>query len=112
MSTSSTSPAPDPALLMQALNAYQQTYALKGAIDLGIFTHIAEGATSAAEIAGRAKASERGTRILCDYLTVIGFLTKTGGAYGLTPTAAAFLNRHSPSYLGSAANFLAHDMII
>jgi hypothetical protein len=112
MSTPHLTAAPNPALVMQALNAYQTTYALKGAIDLGIFTYIADGATTVAEIAGRAQASERGVRILCDYLTIIGFLTKTDGVYGLSPTSAVFLNQRSPAYMGTAANFLAHDFII
>src|SRR2546421_4713358 len=103
---------PNPALIMQTLCAFQQTQALKAAIELDIFTHIADGANTPKEIAEKAGASERGTRILCDYLTVIGYLTKNGGAYGLSPTAAVFLNKHSPAYLGSAANFLAHPAIM
>jgi 2-polyprenyl-3-methyl-5-hydroxy-6-metoxy-1,4-benzoquinol methylase len=91
------------------LNAFQQSYALKGAIELELFTHIADGASTAAEIAGRCKANERGVRILCDYLTIIGFLTKTGSAYGLTQESAVFLNKHSQAYLGSATTFLLND---
>ncbi len=64
--------------------------ALKGALDLELFTHIADGATSAAEMRQRSKASERGVRILCDYMVVHGFLTKHEGAYGLTPNRPRF----------------------
>jgi len=46
-------------------------------------------------------------RILGDYLTASGFLTKTDGRYGLAPDAAAFLNRQSPAYMGSLMGFLA-----
>ena len=84
--------------------------ALKGAIELAIFTHIADGATSAAEIAKRCQASERGVRILCDFLVVHGFLTKNDGAYGLEAEAAAFLSQRSPAYMGSMATFLMHPM--
>src|ERR1700682_213627 len=103
--------APQPNLLgiWNALNAYQQTYALKSAIELEIFTHIGAGASSAADIAKRCRASERGVRILCDYLTVQGFLTKSQGGYGLTTDAAVFLDKRSPAYIGSIAGFLAHD---
>lgn len=102
-------PQPSPMGIFAALNAYQQTYALKGAIELEIFTHIGAGAVTAAAIAGRCHASERGVRILCDYLAVIGFLTKADGAYGLTQDAAVFLDKRSPAYVGSMAGFLAHD---
>jgi 2-polyprenyl-3-methyl-5-hydroxy-6-metoxy-1,4-benzoquinol methylase len=44
--------------------------------------------------------------VLCDYLTMIGFLAKQRGEYSLTPDSAAFLDRRSPAYLGSMANFL------
>src|SRR5581483_11760335 len=106
---SNITPQPDLGRILSTLNAYQQTYALKAGIDLDIFTHIASGATSAPEIARRSGASERGTRILCDYLTLIGFLTKSGDQYGLSPEAAVFLDKRSPAYMGSIANFLAHD---
>jgi 2-polyprenyl-3-methyl-5-hydroxy-6-metoxy-1,4-benzoquinol methylase len=83
--------------------------ALKGAVELEIFTHIGDGATNAAEIARRCQGTERGVRILCDFLTIHGLLTKTDGAYGLTPEAAVFLSKRSPAYMGSAAKFLAHE---
>ncbi len=94
--------------MFETLGGFQRSMALKGAIDLDLFTHIAEGATSAAELARRAGASEKGVRVLCDFLTVIGFLTKSGGAYRLTTDSAVFLNKHSPAYLGGVANFIAH----
>jgi 2-polyprenyl-3-methyl-5-hydroxy-6-metoxy-1,4-benzoquinol methylase len=107
MSTPATA-APDPGRVFETLCAFQQTEALKGALDLDIFTHIAEGASSVAEIARRAQASERGTRILCDYLTIQGFLAKTEGHYSNSPTAEVFLNKRSLAYIGSMATFLAH----
>jgi ubiquinone/menaquinone biosynthesis C-methylase UbiE len=79
---------------------------LRAAIELDIFTAIGEGQTTSAQIAHRVKASERGTRILCDYLTVMGFLTKNDSHYGLGPDAAVFLDRRSPAYMGAAVRFL------
>ena len=103
---------PNPSLIFETMNRYQHTMALKGAVELEIFTHIGDGATSAAEIAKRSKASERGTRILCDFLTIMGFLTKQDGAYGLTPESAAFLNKKSPAYMGSIAGFLTNETML
>jgi hypothetical protein len=48
-------------------------------------------------IANLVHASERGIRILCDYLTIIGLLAKSGDTYGLTPESAAFLSNRSAS---------------
>lgn len=97
---------PNPGRIFQIFNAFQQTAALKAGVELEVFTAIADRQTTAAQIAGRAGASERGIRILCDYLTVMGLLTKKGSHYGLAPDAALFLDRGSPAYMGSAAQFL------
>src|ERR1051326_2174571 len=97
---------PSPELFFQTLNAYQRTAAMKAAVELDVFTAVGEGAQTAGELAARCRASERGTRILCDYLVVIGFLTKEGGRYGLTPDAAAFLARRPPPYRGGTTEFL------
>jgi 2-polyprenyl-3-methyl-5-hydroxy-6-metoxy-1,4-benzoquinol methylase len=87
--------------------AFQETEALKAAIELDIFTFIAEGANTAKTLAARAGTSERGVRILCDYLTTKLFLTKKGEHYALTEESAVFLNRHSPACLATMIDFLA-----
>ncbi len=98
--------APNPGLIFQTLNAHHNTAALRAAIELDVFTAIAEGAQTPEALAKRCKASERGLRILCDYLTVIGFLEKQSGHYQLPPTSALFLDRRQPSYLGSLTHFV------
>jgi methyltransferase family protein len=45
-------------------------------------------------------------RILCDYLTVCGLLTKKDDGYALTPDSGAFLDQRSPAYLGGTIVFL------
>jgi ubiquinone/menaquinone biosynthesis C-methylase UbiE len=97
---------PTPERFFNAINAHQQTEAMKAAIQLEVFTAIAEGKTTAFAIAERCKAAERGVRILCDFLAIHGFLTKENQRYGLAPDAAAFLNRHSPAYVGGAIDFM------
>jgi ubiquinone/menaquinone biosynthesis C-methylase UbiE len=106
---STTAPhAPSPALIFETLNAYQRSGALHAAIELDLFTAIAEGNTSARMIAERIKASIKGTRVLCDYLTVMGFLNKQRDDYSLGSDASVFLNRHSPAYIGSISRFLGN----
>jgi 2-polyprenyl-3-methyl-5-hydroxy-6-metoxy-1,4-benzoquinol methylase len=97
---------PTPERFFNTINAYEQTEAMKAALDLEIFTAISEGNTTAAAIAARCHAAERGVRILCDFLTIHGFLTKEGEQYGLAADSALFLNRHSPAYLGGVIDFL------
>src|SRR5262249_15354950 len=94
-----------PALLFDTFNAYQRTEAIKTAIELELFTAIGEGKTTAKNIAERCAASERGTRILCDFLTIVGFLNKEGNNYSLTPDSATFLDKRSPTYMGTVSEF-------
>jgi SAM-dependent methyltransferase len=102
----------NPGRIHQALTSYQLAMALKGAIDLEVFTHIAAGATTSAAIAPLCQGTEKGVRVLCDYLTVHGFLTKAKGAYGLAPDTAALLDKNSPSYMGSVAKFFTHPVMV
>jgi 2-polyprenyl-3-methyl-5-hydroxy-6-metoxy-1,4-benzoquinol methylase len=99
-------------LFFETMNAYQRTAALKGAIQLDVFTAIGEGNHTAPAIAARCRTSERGMRILCDYLVIIGFLAKEGHDYRLTPDSAAFLDRRSPAYIGTAERFLASSTLV
>jgi ubiquinone/menaquinone biosynthesis C-methylase UbiE len=100
---------PTPEHIFNTLGAYQQSAALKAGIQLDIFTVIADGANTTPLIAAKTGAAERGVRILCDYLTIHQFLTKNDGRYALTQESAIFLNRHSPAYMGTLADFLTSE---
>ncbi len=102
---------PSPELFFTTVNAFQRTAMIKAAIELDVFTVIAEGQTTAKAIADKSNASERGIRILCDTLVINGFLTKQGDQYALTQDSAMFLNRHSPAYLASVLEFLLDPMM-
>ncbi|MDA0835178.1 MAG: class I SAM-dependent methyltransferase [Planctomycetota bacterium] len=97
---------PTPADIFETLNAHQQSAALRGAIELDLFTAISQGHTTAQALASHCQADVRAMRILCDYLTVYGYLTKSGNEYGLPPTVSTFLVRTSPQYMGSIARFI------
>ncbi len=98
--------APSPQLFFETINAFQRSGALKAAVDLGLFTAIGGAPSTAAEIAARCGCPERGIRILSDNLAIMGFLTKDGSLYALTPSSAVFLDKNSPTYFGDAVNFL------
>lgn len=109
MSAQEMSPAtPNPVRIFDTIQGYQRAYALKAAIDLDVFTAIARGNNTAAEIAKACQGSDRGMRILCDAMAVMGFLAKANGRYSLNPDTAFFLDRKSPAYLGHALTFLMH----
>lgn len=96
-----------PEKIFNALNAYQQTASLKTAIELDIFTAIADGAHTSKDIADRVGAAEKGVRVLCDFLVIHGFLHKEHGSYRLPEESAVFLSKRSPTYLGTIIGFMA-----
>jgi len=99
--------APSPAAIVDTAFAYQRTFALKAAVECDIFTAIGEGNRTVHDIAESRAISKRGVRVVCDYLTTLGFLSKDLATYALAPDAAMFLDRRSPAYMGSALQFLA-----
>jgi SAM-dependent methyltransferase len=105
-------PSVNPGRVHQALTSYQLAQAMKGAIELDIFTHIAGGAKTTPAIAKLCGGTEKGVRVLCDYLTVHGFLTKSGQEYAVLPEVAPLLDRNSPSYMGSVASFFTHPVMV
>lgn len=107
MATSTPASKPSPERIFNTMVAFQETEALKAAIELDIFTAIADGANTSASLAVKTRASERGVRILCDYFTIKEFLTKKGNEYSLSQDSAVFLNRRSPACLSTMINFLA-----
>ncbi len=104
--------SPSPQLFFDTATAYQRTAALKAAVELDVFTAIAEGADDAAAIAARCQAAPRGVRILCDYLTILGFLTKEDGRLRLTVDSAIFLDRRSPAFMGSVLDFICSPNLV
>jgi len=101
-----------PDLFMDAVLAYQQTAAIKAALELDLFTEIAKGNATAESLARTTGAVVRGVRILCDYLTVRGHLEKQGDQFRLTPSTAAFLDRSAPSWMGGVVEYLAAPEMI
>jgi 2-polyprenyl-3-methyl-5-hydroxy-6-metoxy-1,4-benzoquinol methylase len=93
-------------MFFDTLSGYHRTEALRVAIELDLFSHMAAGRRTVTELAEACQAAPRGIRILADYLTIIGFLRKAGDHYELTEDTRVFLDRASPAYVGGAARFL------
>lgn len=76
------------------------------AVELGVFEALGGGPLTAAEIARRAKANERGTTLLLEALAALGYVKKKDGRYGNTPMTAKWLLRASPTSLAGGIPFL------
>ena len=98
-------------LVFETLQAHQHTSALRAGIELKLFTAIAAGARTPDALAPVCGASAKGLRVLCDFLTIIGFLTKDDSGYALTPDSQLFLVESSPAYMGGMVSFLFHPFM-
>ena len=102
---------PTPERIFQTINGIQSSAAMKAALELGLFTALGGERKTAGVLSKTIGTSERGMRILCDFLVVSGLLGKGGAEEGVaeyrsSPDAALFLDENSPAYLGSAARFM------
>jgi ubiquinone/menaquinone biosynthesis C-methylase UbiE len=104
---------PQPSLdrIFELFTAYQRTAAVRAAVELDLFTAIAEGADTVPALATRTGASPRGVQALTASLAVAGLVEKRDGRWRLGPDAAAFLDRRSPTWLGSMVLFLANPAV-
>jgi len=102
----------NPGIVFDMVQAVQRTAALKAAIDLDIFRAVGQGPGDVVSIAQHANASERGIRILCDFLVINDVLTKEGNCYKHTPNSAAFLDPVSPACMASVAHFMSRPELI
>src|SRR5204862_8037566 len=106
MATSTATSRPSPEHIFNTLNAFQQSAALKTAVELDIFSAIADGTNTAALLAAKTSAAERGVRILCGHLTIRGFLAQSNPCYSLSQDSTTILNQHTPASRGTPAHVL------
>ena len=108
-----TAAPPSPANFINRLFfGYQNTAALKAALELDVFSALGSGTLDVAALAAKLDASARGIAALCDSLVVMGFLAKSPAGYALTPDAAVFLDRNSPASIAIIHEFLASPEMV
>ncbi len=80
----------------------QRAAILKAALELEIFTRIAEGRRTLSALARSGNLDERDTRLLLNALCYSGLLSKQQNEYLLSPTADAFLVKGKATYAGES----------
>jgi ubiquinone/menaquinone biosynthesis C-methylase UbiE len=93
--------------IMEDLRGAWRSQALIAAVELDVFSHIAEGKRTLKEVAAAAGASERGIANLLDALVGMRYLRKGGGRYGLQPISSTFLVRGKKTYMGASTEPLS-----
>lgn len=103
MSDADLSPGP----LLSLSGAYWKSCALHAAVKLDLFTPLAEGPATAAQLAPGLGCEPRALGMLLTAMCGLGLLSRQGDAFALSEQAAAFLVRSSPRYQG---HIIRHHM--
>src|SRR5690348_15654857 len=100
---------PNPALLMQIALAHRSSAVLFAAVNLDLFTILAERPMTAPAVAERAGSAPEATRLLLEACVSEGLLTSDAGGFANTPLADAFLVRGRPAFSASGFKY-AEDL--
>jgi len=85
---------------MQLGTAFWGSKTLLSAVELGLFSELANGPANAEELARRHGLHQRSARDFLDALVALGMLERQDGQYSNTPETDLFLDRAKPSYIG------------
>jgi hypothetical protein len=89
-----------PERLLLLSNQYWAAKALSSAVELDLFSTLAQGPLDAETLRHQAGIHPRSARDFFDALVALGVLDRTDERYRNTPEADAFLDRGKPSYVG------------
>src|SRR5437763_14962378 len=94
----------DPSHIMQVGVGFWASKTLLSALELELFTQLGTDELTGEQIRERLGLHPRATFDFLDTLVALGFLERdgggSGGRYRNTAQTAAFLNKHSPTYIG------------
>ena len=90
-----------PQSILEAAWGFAITRILSTALDLDLFTSMARGHTTVEALTHDLSCSVRGLSMLLHALTALHYVETTPDGYALSPTAAAFLSKSSPHYIGA-----------
>jgi Dimerisation domain len=99
--------SPTPSKLFEIGLSFRKSKALLSAIELGLFTTLADEPLEAEELIARLGLQGRGARDFFDALVALGLLDRdSGGRYSNTPECAFYLDRRGPSYIGGLFEYI------
>ncbi len=91
---------PTPDKIMQLGFGFWGSKVLLSAVELGLFSVLADGPTTAEDLRKKLGLHPRGARDFFDALVALGMLQRQGDRYSNTPETDLFLDRKKPSYMG------------
>jgi len=99
-----------PDAILQLGFAFWGSKTLLSAVELGLFTLLANGPLSAEAVTDRLALHPRSVRDFLDALVALGQLERNSGLYANTAAGALFLDRHKPTYVGGILE-MANDRL-
>ena len=101
---------PTPEKIMQTGLAFWPSKTLLSAIEVGLFTELAQGPEYFDALSGRLALHPRSARDFLDALVALGFLHRDGEQYSNTAETDLFLDRNKPSYVGGILEMANHRL--
>ena len=92
--------APTPDAIMQIGLGFWASKTLLSAVELGLFTTLAQGPLGVDAIRSRLDLHKRSATDFLDALVALGMLERQAGFYANTPATELFLDRAKPTYVG------------
>ena len=93
-------PSLSPTPIIDLAVAFWGAKTLLSAVELGLFTALAQGPLHRDTLVAQLSLHPRGARDFLDALVALGMLTRTGETYANTPETGAFLVRGTSEYVG------------
>jgi trans-aconitate methyltransferase len=109
METAMTNEQPTPDAIMQLTRAYAGSKALVSAVELGLFTTLADGPLTGEALRAKLGLQPRGTADWLDALVSLGMLERDGDLYANTAATGLYLDRAKPTYVGGMVMGMAAD---
>src|SRR3954451_3229382 len=100
MASVSTEAQLSPEHIMQVGMGFWASKTLLSAIEMELFTQLADHPQDLETLRARAGLHRRSARDFFDALVALGFLERNGGVYRNAPDSDTFLDKHKPSYIG------------
>jgi hypothetical protein len=96
-----------PDAIMQLGFGYWGSKTLLSAVELGLFTELAMGPLTLADIRARLSLHERSVHDFLDALVALGMLKREQGTYANTPATDLYLDRTKPTYMGGMLEMMS-----
>ena len=96
---------PEPAIVLDLLEAFRRSKTMFAAVSLGVFDALADGPQPLASLAATLEANADALERLLDACVGLQLLERQGGQYRNTPAAAVYLTSASPQRLTGYINY-------